>query len=250
MSAEILERTLHQFDLPQADWIGIREVREKAAHRMVRDGKPYLNETTLSHGARVEVLAQGQFGYAATSQLDPESLRGAAIRARDQALKAARFGVFSFQASHRPPVQKKYQSPFEKPLGAQGIAHLTSTLVQICEKLKRSPKIVRTLALAQVMETEVNWVSTNGSRASQNFSMITTDFEATAEASGIVQKRTDGGFRGRSFQGGWEYFETGITPLWAVRMRSLIIAATDGSSCSAESQTFRISAAARTLSRD
>ncbi len=203
-----LEKALLNFDLPQADWIGMREVHEKATHRMVRDGNPYINETTVSHGVMVEVLAQGQFGYAATTRRDPQSLRSAAEKARDQALKAAQFGVYPFTTKHRPPTQKNYQSTYQLPFQEKTAGELNATLIRICEKLKRSSKIIRTIALAQIVETEVKWVSTNGSRASQKFSLITTDFEATAQEGSVTQKRTDGGFRGRSFQGGWEHFET------------------------------------------
>ena len=229
MDSANLEKALLNLDLPKADWIGIREVREKATYRMVRDGKPYLNDTRISQGVMVEVLAQGQFGYAATSRRDPESLRNAAEQARNQALKAAQFGVFPFTTKHRPPTQKNYQSPFQRPLQEKSAGELNSTLIRICEKLKQSPQIVRAIALARIVETEVKWVSTNGSRASQKFSMITTDFEATAEDGGVVQKRTDGGFRGRSFQGGWEYFET--PDLWQrverVREEALELVAAD-----------------------
>ncbi len=208
MDASNLEKALLHLDLPQVDWIGLREVREKTTHRMIRDGKPYLNETTLSHGVMVEVLVNGQFGYAATSRLDSEGVRNAAQQARDQALITSKLGVYPFTPQHRPPTKKQYETRTERALNAKTAGELNSTLIQICEKLKRSPKIVRTIALAHVVETEVNWVSSNGSRASQKFSFLTTDFEATAQDGGVVQKRTDGGFRGRSFQGGWEYFET------------------------------------------
>ena len=208
MSSENLEKALSNFDLPQADWIGFRQVQEKATHRMVRDGQPLSNDTTLSKGVMVEVLAQGQIGYAATGRTDSESLREAAEHARDQALKASRYAIYPFTKAHRPPTQKRYQSPLQQAFHQKTAGELNATLIQICKRLKTSSKIVRTVAVAQVVETEVDWVTSNGSRGSQTFSLITTDFEATAEAGGIVQKRTDGGFRGRSFQGGWEYFET------------------------------------------
>jgi predicted Zn-dependent protease len=51
----------------------------------------------------------------------------------------------------------------------------------------------------------MRFVSDNGSDAHQSFSLITTDFEATAQEGSVVQKRTDGGMRGRSRQGGWEF---------------------------------------------
>ena len=52
-----------------ADWIGLREVRETKTFRFIRDLNPQSNAKVDSHGVMVEVLNQGQFGYAATSDL-------------------------------------------------------------------------------------------------------------------------------------------------------------------------------------
>lgn len=208
MAKENLEKALSNIKLPQADWMGLREVRETTTVRYVRDGKPQANEAQVSHGVMVEVLAQGQFGYAATSRMDVESLQAAAVRARDQALSAAPHRIFSFTAAQRPRIQKNYFSPVRQPLGSRSAGEINDLLVKISEKLKCSDRIVRTGAIAQIVEMETNFVSSNGSSASQTFSLITTDFEATAQEGNVVQRRTDGGFRGRSFQGGWEFFET------------------------------------------
>ncbi|HEY9738657.1 MAG TPA: DNA gyrase modulator, partial [Trichocoleus sp.] len=71
-----LAEVLASIDLP-ADWIGIRGIREAVTRRTVRDGHPEDNVRSLDQGAMVEVLANGQFGYAATNRLTPEALRAA-----------------------------------------------------------------------------------------------------------------------------------------------------------------------------
>jgi len=92
-------------------------------------------------------------------------------------------------------------------------AELYGELVKITEKLKVSDKIVKTEAFVQTVEMEMQFVSSNGSNAHQSFSLITCDFQATAQNGNIVQMKSDGGLRGKSFQGGLEHFHT--HDLWA-----------------------------------
>jgi predicted Zn-dependent protease len=208
MSINTLKKTLENFSLPNADWIGIRQVRELSTVRYARDGRPQANSTTVSYGTMVEVLAGGHFGYAATSRTDTESLRQTVVRARDQALSASQKKVFEFTQNQRPLIQKNYTTPVRTPLGIRSAGDINALLIQITEKLKRSPKIVRTTAIAELVESEMHYVSTNGSCASQTFSLISTDFEATAQEGTLTQKRSDSGHQSKSYQGGLEYLET------------------------------------------
>ena len=203
-----LQQALDNLNLPDCDWAGFREVREKSTIRYIRDGKPEANDTSISHGVMVEVLVQGQFGYAATSRRDPESLIAAAEQAAAQARRAAPFGTHRFTAAQRPKVRENFASSALRPLSSRSPAEVNGLLIQICDRLKRSPKIIRTAAFAHIVETEIRFLSTNGSNSRQSFSFITNDFEATAQEGNITQKRSGGGGRGRSYQGGWEYLDT------------------------------------------
>jgi predicted Zn-dependent protease len=206
--------TIAQSKLPGLEWAGFREVREHSTVRHVRDGKPEDNATHVTHGVMAEVLVDGQFAYASTSRLDPESLVAAAQQAHAQARRAASHGVHRFTAAQRPVVKSRYASRVGKPLGSMSPGDLSGLLVKITERLKRSDKIVRTAASAETVRTEMRFVSTSGADAEQEFSFITTEFEATAQEGEIVQRRTNGGMLGNCRQGGWEFF--GDTPeLWA-----------------------------------
>ena len=44
---------------------------------MIRDGHPQANSTGISHGIMVEVLKNGQFAYAASSDMSIESIQKA-----------------------------------------------------------------------------------------------------------------------------------------------------------------------------
>lgn len=204
-----------QFDLHQslaalevkADWVGLRYVAETTTAHYIRDGKPQANGRNRTRGVMVEVLAQGQFGYAATNRLDPASLQAAATLAYQQAIAAAQWPVHRFTPAERPQAVGTYKSPWVKPLAVLSPADLNQLLIKVCETLKVSDQVVKTSALAQTVEVEQQFVSSNGSNVEQQFFLIETDYEATAQAGSTVQKRTDNGMLARCYQAGLEMLE-------------------------------------------
>ena len=60
-----------------AEWFGVRKVRESNTYRMIRDGNPQANSTNISEGVMVEVLKNGQFAYAASSDMSLSSIQNA-----------------------------------------------------------------------------------------------------------------------------------------------------------------------------
>jgi predicted Zn-dependent protease len=202
-----LHQALQDLNL-SADWIGLRHVRETTTTRYIRDGKPQSNGKNYSQGVMVEVLVNGQFGYAATNRLDRSSIQNAAEIARNQALAASKWAVHSFTDAVRPKAVGQYHSPFLKPFDFLSPADLNHLLIQVCQTLKVSEQIVRTSALAQIVETEQLFVSSNGSHVEQTYFLVETDYSATAQDGAIVQKRTDNGSLARCYQAGMEVFET------------------------------------------
>lgn len=235
---EALRALKHAPSRSEIEWAGFREIRETQTIRHVRDGKPEANATSVSHGVMVEVLSQGQFGYAATSRTDAESLLAALERARIQALQASRFAVHRFTVAQRPAVNAEYHSTLQRPMGSVSPREINETLIEITHKLKRSPKIIRAAAFAETSEIEMHFVSTNGSDATQNFKIMSADFEAIAREGDVVQKRTAHGFRGKTRQGGWELFLS--SDLWEkverVSEQALELAASE--SCPTETMSL------------
>lgn len=189
----------------EADWAGLREVREIMRHRVARDGKPEQSHAWESHGVMAEVLVDGQFGYAATADLSPSGLADALQRAAAQARGSKNLSIARFDLKARPVVQGRYQGKAVQGLSTHNPAEVMSRLIELCARMKTSPKIVRTEAFALATTTEVRFVSTNGSEGEQFFDLITLDCNATAQDAGVVQTRTGAGMRGLSFQGGWEH---------------------------------------------
>ena len=109
-----LKIALSHINLPLAEWIGLREVLEINTTRYVRDRKPQSNGRSLSHGVMIEVLAEGQFGYASTNHLDLENIQITAQKAYQQAKNAAKWAVHRFTDAQRPASIRQYFSPFLK----------------------------------------------------------------------------------------------------------------------------------------
>ena len=205
-----LEQALENLKI-NADWVGLRQLKETATTRYVRDGKPQANGKSITQGVMVEVMVNGQIGYCATNNLQQASLQAAAQIAYKQALAASKWSIHPLTEAVRPQAVGKYHSPLIKPLDYLSTGDLNDLLIQICNTLKVSEKVVKTSAIAQILETEHYFVSSNGSQVEQKYVLITTDYNATAEDGGNVQKRTDNGMFARSYQAGMEIFATEIT---------------------------------------
>lgn len=205
-----IEKILNNLKI-NADWVGLRQVSETTTTKFFRDGKPQSNGRSLSNGIMVEVMINGQLGYCATNRLDLDSIQSALEIAQIQAKSAINYGIFSFNSNIRPATIGKYQSPVNDCVSLLNGSALNDLLIQTCNALKVSDKIVKATAMAQISNIRHHFVSSNGANIQQEFSIVGTDYEATAQEDNVVQKRTDNGMMARCYQGGREIFNPEIT---------------------------------------
>jgi predicted Zn-dependent protease len=201
-----LKDLLNAIDVP-AEWVGLREVYEVHTPRMIRDGVPVINSSNSTHGIMVEVLVNGQFGYYGTPNMTQESISVAAEKAYNQAKISARNAIHHFDQSARPAHKGSYNSPFSKEKNSLSAGELNNVLLEAYNHLKVSEKIVSASSLCQVIETNFNFISSNGSEIKQDFLMFEFDLSATAAEGSNQQTRTFGGMRGTCRQMGMEYFD-------------------------------------------
>ena len=206
MNTSELKKLLNGISI-DADWIGLREVRESTTYRIIRDDKPQANHRDETHGIMVEVLVDGQFGYYGVNSTNPAAIQIAAEKAAQQAKLAAPFSIHKFTEEVRPIAKGEYYSPYNKYTDFISPGDLNSILIQACTQLKVSDKIVSRTALARIVETDFAFVSSNGSDVRQQFLIISSDYTATAQEGSVIQKRTDHGLLGRSYQTGMEMFD-------------------------------------------
>ncbi|MDG2990519.1 TldD/PmbA family protein [Candidatus Synechococcus calcipolaris G9] len=199
-----LTAALNYLDSP-GDWLGLRYINERSTTRMARNGQPEMNQRSHSQGVMVEVLAQGQFGYAATHCLTPEGIQAAANRAYSQAIAAAPWQSHHFTATARRNPKGQYHTPLGRTLDALSPGEINDLLIQLCDRLKVSESIVQTRALIQTVETDSHWVSSAGGDIQQTLVQVMSDYGATSQDGDIVQHRSDHGLLARSYQGGLEF---------------------------------------------
>ena len=204
MKTNNLHKLLESINI-SADWIGLREVHESTTYRWIRDGNPQANSKDSTHGILIEVLSDGQFGYYGTNILNQENVQKAAEKALEQAKLAAQWSVYKFTIDARPKSVGTYISPREHSNGIHP-GELNEMLLKANTSLKVSDKIVSATSLARIVETEINFVSSNGSDIHQDFLMISSDLSATAQDGSMIQSRSANGGIARSYQTGYEVF--------------------------------------------
>ena len=208
-----------KFDLHQAlnnlninaDWVGLRRVTDTHQIYNFRDGKPQGNGRNFTDGVMVEVMVNGQIGYCATNHLEQDSIQQAAEWARKQAIIASKWSIYQFNPEIRPQSQGNYRSQVTNSANLISRQDLNDLLINICQTLKVSEKVVKTTAFAEISDINHHFISSNGSDIQQQFALVSTDYEATAQDGNIVQKRTDNGMLARCYQAGSEVFNPELT---------------------------------------
>jgi len=229
MSKLNLQDALSTIDI-QADWIGLREVKESTTYRIIRDGNPQANSRGADHGVMVEVLADGQFGYYGCNNLDHGSIANAAGKALQQAKAAAKNPLFEFTTEARPVTKGSFQSPFQQSTEELSAGRLNEIMLKAYNELKVNDQIVSAHAMAMIIETESNFVSSNGSDVQQNFLMIQSDYSAMANKGDIYQRRTDN----HCLQIGMEEFDEDLVMVRAQRVGEQALELLDAEECPTE----------------
>ncbi len=191
-----------------ADWFSVRKVYESNSYRMIRDGNPQANSKGISHGIMVEVLKNGQFAYAATSDMSLESIQDSLNKASIIADSSTKNPLYNFNDEVRPSNQGTYKS--NRIQENLHLKDLNDILLTSYDSLKVSDKIVSASAMARITETNYQFLSSSGADIEQDFLIIGSAFDAIAQDNGITQRRTDNG-RGRMFQSGYEIFDQNQT---------------------------------------
>ncbi|MAV64930.1 MAG: Zn-dependent protease [Pelagibacteraceae bacterium TMED237] len=175
-----------------ADWVGLREVRESKTYRFIRDLNPQSNTRVDSHGIMIEVLDNGQFGYSATNDLSLSGINKAAKQALENSKSAANNSLFKFSPDVRPKAIGSYESPYVKDVSALSAGEINEILVKSNKFLRSSDKVISATSMAMIVETEFNYVCTNGSNANQKFIILITDQAVNVKDGDVIQRRSMG----------------------------------------------------------
>jgi predicted Zn-dependent protease len=169
-----------QHALKSADWAAIRYSSETSTHRTVRNDMPESNESSLEEGAMCEVLVDGHFGYAATADLSQPGLQRAFDRAIATTRATSAHKVHAFTPEQRPRAMGRYRSARGRDLDALSVAEITDCLMAASQAMSLSDLLVNRSARAMLVQTQIDYFSSNGSETRQSFDMFDITLAATA----------------------------------------------------------------------
>ena len=200
-----LQKRLATLNCPGAEWIGLREVFNQTTSSSVENERPLSNHFSVEHGFMVEVLRDGNFGWAATT--DEHSLQDCVMKALDLTHRDDMHKIHHFSPRHRPTHQGRYHSRdhFQSTSRKISLGEINDFLVRCCQVMNVSDKIERTRASARMMESRQCFASTSGANIEQNFSFLSAGQSATAVSNGEVQTRSRNGHDGNVLQEQWEF---------------------------------------------
>jgi predicted Zn-dependent protease len=156
----------------------------------------------------VEVLVDGHFGYAGTSNVSPQGLQKAFLQAKALAESGTRHKIFKFDGEKvRPSSQGQYRTPVFRSLDSESLKALTDLLMAASQKLKASDKIVTALAMGRFVEMKMEYVSSSGADMEQDFLLLASNFSATAQQGSESFTRTVNGSVARCVQMGLEAWD-------------------------------------------
>ncbi len=177
------------------DWWAVREYDEKTQFRLARNGKTGQHALEKSHGIMVEVMIDSHVGYAATDNLSLSGLKRAFEKAQRSALSLGKLSLWKFtdwDSKIRPSHQGNYQSPARQELNSFTAAEASDYLLNISGNLRSGVNVMESMAYLMLINTDIRYISSNGSDWHQSFSIITKDFSVTGEKDGVIQKRSLG----------------------------------------------------------
>ena len=186
-----------------AQWAGVRYSRETTTQRGVRNDRPETNQSALEEGVMCEVLVDGHFGYAATADLSDAGLQRAFDRALATTRATSPFKLHAFSADQRPGASGSYRSPRQHDLDHTSLAAITDCLLAASRAMQLSDLVVNRSASAMLVQTQIDFFSSNGSRTQQRFDMVDITLAATAAQGLQSQTRS----WSRTGQFGGEIFE-------------------------------------------
>lgn len=196
-------QVLKSMNLP-VDYWALKRVEEITTHWFFRNEKPEFPSKSYDAGFMIEVMVDGHFSYAGTSDSTDEGLRLAAQQAVENGRRYSQLSVTKFPLSVRPPNRGEYISSRQSSLDTFSKKEFSDVLMQACRELKTSKKVIESYAGAMLIETDLQTASSHGASIHQNFNMVSLDMRAIAQDKTETQTRTYNGSRGNCVQSGTE----------------------------------------------
>jgi TldD protein len=165
-------------------------------------------ERSDSRGFGVRVLADGAWGHASSSKLDPEQAAKVAVRAVEVAKASARHIARPVELAPEPVHHDTWSSPFEKDPFEVPLEDKVALLSDATRTMARVPGVKTGRGTMDLLRQRTWFVSSEGSEIDQTVLHTGAGIEATAIQDGEIQTRSyPGSFRGHLEAAGYEVVE-------------------------------------------
>jgi TldD protein len=211
---EIALNTLDLAVQQGASYADVRLIERRTEDLVVKNGQSERSTLEESHGLGVRVLADGAWGFAASSDLGGEVLASTVGRAMAAARAAATVRAETLSLPSRPAEVGTYATPVERDPFAVPVEARLALLSACCQAMQRRPAVRVALAHLSLFREHKWFVSSEGSRLEQTIVEAGGGVAATAVGDGGV-------FQRRSFadhaQAGYEFVDELELPAQAER---------------------------------
>ncbi len=193
---------------PAVDHWAVRGVIETSEELSVRHGAALAPSRQRDAGVMVTVADAGGLGYAATPDASEHGLAAAFARARAMAHATSGRLVFDPAQLPRPAARGSYRSRVERPASGVRLRDRLELLKAADAAARLDARIVDSAASLAIVEAEQLFVSSDGARTEQHWSLLTPHVQATATIDGVTQTRSAAGqYNGFCQQGGLEVLD-------------------------------------------
>jgi len=207
---ELTDRALATAQVRGATYADVRIVRREEQRITVKDGVVAAISHDISHGFGVRVIADGAWGFAASSILEPAEMdRVAALAVQIARASAMVPGRQPVRLSPCPVVVQRYVSPLQKDPFLVPLEDKITLLLQADAEMRRVPQIGVTEANFVAFREEKAFASSEGSYIEQVLTETGAGIEAMAVGEGEVQSRSyPTSFGRQQLQMGYELVES------------------------------------------
>ncbi len=197
-----------------ASYADVRAVERRTEDLLVKNGQPERSTLEESAGLGVRVLADGAWGFAASSDLSGEALAKTVDRALEAARAAGQIQSEPLRLLPRPGEVGVYATPVERDPFAVPIEARLALLIACCEAMQRRPAVRVAQAHLSLYREHKWFVSSEGSRLEQTVVETGGGLAATAVGDGgVFQRRSLNNYA----QAGYEFITEIDLPAHAER---------------------------------
>ncbi len=220
-----LEDVLASLDAPALRYADIRSTITQQQHVKVRNGEVDHLSSTIDRAVGVRVLVGDGWGFAASSDATPESLRRTARRALEVAAASNLAATPPVTLSEVEPHVARWESEFRVDPWSVSIGTKLEHLLNATEPMRGDPRIHQVSGEISCYRQEKTFVSSIGSFIEQTTTQMGGGIEAVAIEGDEFQRRTYPNPFGGDFQAqGWEFIERLDMPRKALEIRDEALA--------------------------